>query len=282
MREGRPSGTAWRVAVQRAAHQLIDTPRILEDPIALRLVGPRVQAILGKSSRLRNGYVRAVRAFLAARSRHAEEELAVAVRAGVAQYVVLGAGLDTFAYRNPWPPERLRVFEVDYPATQAWKRRRLADAGITEPASLTYVAVDFETQTLAERLEASGFRMDAPAYFSWLGVTMYLERSTVTGTLAFVAARPAGSGITFDYLVPPASLPWLGRLITGLMAARVALAGEPWRSRLEPEGLVCELRAMGFTRVEDYDFTGLIRRYSDVEFGRLGKRGAARLVTAFR
>jgi methyltransferase (TIGR00027 family) len=227
-------------------------------------------------------FVRALRFFLAARSRRAEDELAAAVAAGVGQYVVLGAGLDTFAYRNPHPPDRLRVFEVDHPATQAWKRERLAAAGVEPPASLTYVPVDFETQTLPERLAASGFRMDAPAYFSWLGVTMYLARATVLGTFGFVASRPEGSSITFDYLIPPSSLSLVGRVFMHLRAWRVALAGEPWRSYFAPDELAGELRAMGFTRVQDHSLGDLMRLYWKRDIGPLGERASARVMTAFR
>src|SRR6185295_17030072 len=111
-----------------------------------------------------------------------------------------GAGLDTFAYRNPHP--NLRVFEVDHPSTQGWKRSRLAEQSIEAPRSLTFAPVDFETQTLADGLKAAGFRADRPAFSSWLGVVIYLSKPAVAGTLAYSAARPAGSQVVFVFAPP--------------------------------------------------------------------------------
>jgi methyltransferase (TIGR00027 family) len=281
MKADQPSATAYRVAMRRAAHQILDEPKVLDDPIALRIVGPRAEAsIRSDPARFQSRVGRVLRAFLVARSRCAEDALGVAVAAGVRQYVVLGAGLDTFAYRNPYDAQGLRVFEVDHPATQAWKRALLGKVRIEEPASLTFVPVDFETQTLPERLISCGFQADAPAYFSWLGVVMYLTRETVMSTLAFVADRPAGSGITFDYLVPPSSLPFLRRIGLWFMSRRVAAAGEPWRTWFDPVTLADHLRGLGFTRLEDLDGPALDARY--FVGGAPGLRGssAGRVMTA--
>jgi methyltransferase (TIGR00027 family) len=168
LQEGRFSRTAHRVAIRRAAHQLFDQPRVLEDPLALAIVGTEAAEKLRSSQKEAESSIpRAFRAFMAARSRYAEDQLAKAVAQGVRQYVVLGAGLDTFAYRSPY--SNLRVFEVDHPATQAWKRERLQNAGIEVPQSLVFVPVDFERQQLAAELEQSGFETRLPAFFSWLG-----------------------------------------------------------------------------------------------------------------
>src|SRR5262245_21621582 len=127
MKLDQPSATAYRVAMRRAAHQLLDEPKVLDDPVALRIVGPRAEAsIRSDPRRFQSRVGRVLRAFLVARSRCAEDALKVAVAAGVRQYVVLGAGLDTFAYRNPYVAQSLRIFEVDHPATQGWKRSLLA------------------------------------------------------------------------------------------------------------------------------------------------------------
>src|SRR5208337_2845591 len=155
MQEGKFSRTAQRVAIRRAAHQLLDHPRVLDDPLALRIIGSEAEEVLRSDPKESHAFSRAFRAFMAARSRYAEDELAHAVAHGVRQYVVLGAGLDTFAYRNPYP--ELRVFEVDHPATQAWKREQLEAAGIAVPASLTFVPIDFERQTLVDGLTRAGF-----------------------------------------------------------------------------------------------------------------------------
>ena len=154
--EGKPSRTAQATANLRAAHQLLDQPRIFDDPLALRIIG--VQAEAAVRANLGRSPIATFRPFVAVRSRYAEDELARAVQRGVRQYVVLGAGLDTFAYRNPYPVSRLRVFEVDHPATQVWKRARLQEAGIAIPESLTFAAIDFETQTLSDGLQRAGSR----------------------------------------------------------------------------------------------------------------------------
>jgi methyltransferase (TIGR00027 family) len=184
MKAGRPSTTAQSVAIRRAEHQLFDFPHVLDDPIALRIIGPEGAASIA----LRCWFAyfpgpRAMRAFMAARSRYAEDQLARAIASGTAQYVVLGAGLDTFAYRNPYTDSALRVFEVDHPDTQAWKRHRLASTAIPIPYPVTFVPVDFGRQPETE-LEKAGFKPDEPAFFSWLGVTPYLSKEIVMATFA--------------------------------------------------------------------------------------------------
>lgn len=240
--------------MRRAAHQLLDDPRVHDDPLALAILGEaQAEAMRADPRRLENGPVAPVlRAFLAVRSRLAEDALAQAVAAGVRQYVVLGAGLDTFAYRNPYPG--LRVFEVDHPATQAWKRQRLVEAHIAVPEGVTFAAVDFAAESLPTALRAAGLRSDEPSFFSWLGVTPYLEPATVLATLAAIAPFAAhGGGVVFDYNVPPASLAPLPRAGFEALAARVAAAGEPFRGFFEPAALVAAIRAMGFHEVRDLE-----------------------------
>ena len=251
MRKDRPSQTALRVASSRAAHQILDEPRILDDPLAMRIIGVDAsQEILGNRQRHQTLAARYLRAFVVARSRVAEDTLARAVAQGVRQYVVLGAGLDTFACRNPHG-DALQVFEVDHQATQTWKRSRLAGAGIDTPGSLVFVPIDFESQTLPGQLRAAGFRPEAPAFFSWLGVSMYLTRDTVFNTLRYVASLPAGSGIVFDYAPSLDTLSLARRLIVRTVMLRVAAAGEPWRTFFDPRRLPEELRALGFAAAED-------------------------------
>src|ERR1035437_4547389 len=169
MEMGRASKTALGVAIGRAAHQLVDVPPVLDDPIAVGLVGSGYRGKMGRASHMVG---RDLRAFVAARSRYVENQLAEAVARGVRQYVVLGAGLDTFAYRNPFA--ELRVFEVDFPATQEWKREMLAEAQIPLPSNLTFVPLDFEHKTLGDGLAEAGFDDGAAAFFGWLGVVPYL------------------------------------------------------------------------------------------------------------
>ena len=241
MESGKPSVTAYSAAVYRAAHQLVDGGRILTDPIAVRIVGGQQTEILhGQDVPVR----RLMRHFVAARSRFAEDHLARAYRNGVRQLVILGAGLDTFAYRNPY--EDLRVFEVDFPSTQAWKRERLTESGIEIPPTVTYVPVDFEHQTLASELVLN----PGPAFFAWLGVVPYLTRAAFDTTIDYVAAR-AGNEVVFDYADPPESLTPQRQALHDERASRVSRLGEPWRTYFDPSELAAALTAKGLTEIED-------------------------------
>jgi len=252
MKQNRPSATAQRVAMQRAAHQLLDNPKIFDDPVALRIIGKEsASALQADAHQFETTPLSSyLRAFVAARSRFAEDELSLGVRRGVRQYVILGAGLDTFAYRNPFPEGLLHVFEVDHPATQTWKRARLDEIGIALPADLTFAPVDFETQTLEEGLRAAGYDPGKSTFFSWLGVTEYLTTEAVMATLRFIASAPAGSGVVFDYMISPSLLNSVQRSRLDALAQRVARAEEPWQAFFDPELLTTDLRVMGFRFVE--------------------------------
>jgi methyltransferase (TIGR00027 family) len=252
MKDGRPSVTAERVAMRRAAHQLLDRPLVFEDRLAITILGrSRAAAMREDPRRFETGPAASLlRAFLAVRSRVAEDALAEAVSRGVHQYVVLGAGLDTFAYRNPHPA--LRVFEVDHPATQAWKRQCLAGADIAVPEQLAWVAADLAREPLADALRAGGLRDDEPTFFSWLGVTPYLVSSDVLTSLTTIAALVGvGGGVVFDYMIPPESLTPRQRAGFEVLAGRAAAAGEPFRSFFEPVTLTAAVEGMGFRRVHD-------------------------------
>lgn len=248
MHAGRASRTALRVAIRRAAHQMIDEPRVLDDPIAARLIGPGYARDL---ERAMHPVARDFRLYMSVRNRYAEDRLALSVAHGVTQYVILGAGLDTFAYRSPFPS--LRVFEVDFPATQSWKHELLAAAGIALPANLTFVPLDFEKQTLAEGLAEAGFDADAPAFFSWLGVVPYLTIEAFRGTIAAIGRLPAGTAMSFDYAFPPEMLSAKRRRVFDVLSKRVAAAGEPLRLFFTPDELEGELRTAGFRRIEQFD-----------------------------
>ena len=179
---------------------------------------------------------------------------------GLRQYVILGAGLDTFAYRNPWPG--LRVWEVDHPATQGWKRERLAQAGIVIPTPAPFVPVDFAEQDLEQALVASGLDLGKPTFFSWLGVAPYLERPAIDALLGFVAGASAtGGGIVFDYFVPPHTQPLMVRLMLALRRWRLKKIGEPWRTYFDPAELVAQLKALGFRDVTDFTPALINERY---------------------
>lgn len=256
MEQGRASRTALRVAIRRAAHQVIDVPRVLEDPVATPLIGPGFERDM---ERAMHPVARDFRLFMAARSRYTEDHLATAVSRGVTQYVVLGAGLDTFAYRNPFP--ELRVFEVDFPATQLWKHEMLAAAKIAIPGNLTYVPLDFEHHTLGEGLAEAGFDAGVPAFFGWLGVVPYLTLEAFRATLAAIGGLPAGTGVSFDYVFSPETLSAKRRQIFDTLARRVEAAGEPFQLFFAPEELARELRAAGFRSIEQVDSDGLNELY---------------------
>ncbi|MGO8797121.1 MAG: class I SAM-dependent methyltransferase [Candidatus Sulfotelmatobacter sp.] len=271
MQEGKFSRTAHQVALRRAAHQLLDHPRVLEDPLALRIIGAQAEAELRTNPKEQHAFARAFRAFMAARSRYAEDELARAVAGGVRQYVVLGAGLDTFAYRNPH--DGLRVFEVDHPATQEWKRRQLHGAEITIPAALTFVPIDFEHQTLADGLQQAGFDRGAAAFFSWLGVTPYLTHAACMATLSFIASMAAGSGVVFDFAIDRKLLNIGQRIALDVLARRVAAAGEPFQLFFDPARLQEELHELGFRRTEFLQGPQINRRYFQGRTDELQVRG---------
>lgn len=259
---GEPSRSALKVAAMRAAHQLLDEPNVLDDPIALPILGPETEAILRDNPFTLNDPIsRVLRAALVLRSKLAEDELSHSVASGIKQYVVLGAGLDTFAYRNPYADKGLRVFEVDHPSTQLWKRKALENASIKVPDSMTFVPVDFERSTLAEGLRQSGFQMDQPAFFSWLGVTLYLTKEAVFDTLRFVASLPKGSAIVFDYLMPDSMLNPFERVIREFIREQVVGLGEPWKSNFDPAELQEKVIDLGFASLKIFRGDELNLRY---------------------
>jgi methyltransferase (TIGR00027 family) len=280
--DGRASTTAMRAAMRRAAHQLLDDPLVFEDPLAIRILGPEMQESLRAQTRDREGsrFARRLRARLAARSRFCEEELGRAAASGVAQYVILGAGFDTSAYRTRSGGEPLRIFEVDHPATQRSKREALARAGIAEPGNVAFVPVDFEEQSLADELRNAGFQTERAAFFSWLGVVPYLRRAAIEASVRFIGSLPAGSRVVFDYSLPPEALPFLHRFVRRWMARRVAVAGEPFRSYFTPKEIASLLQGAGFSNIVDLDGPAVNSRYFSGRKDRLRVGGVGRLVCA--
>jgi len=271
MEEQSPSRTALGAAAHRAAHQVLEKGAVFSDPLALAILGPEAEAAVREHEA--DPARRGLRLFIAARSTIAETALASAVLdRDVRQHVVLGAGLDTFAYRNPFRGT-LHVFEVDHPATQAGKRRRLAEASIPIPPSLTFVPVDFEREDLLERLCACGFEPGRPSFFTWLGVVPYLTRQAVFATLAMIGALPGGAEVVFDYSDPPQTLPPELRAAHEARAARVAALGEPFLSYFEPADLHERLRALGFAEIEDLNLPKLAARFGAAVDRVLPERG---------
>ena len=270
MQLGKPSRTALAAAFHRAAHQVLERGQIFADPLALRILGMDAPTVARQAGENPSG--RRVRLFIAIRTRFAEEALAVAIERGVRQVVVLGAGLDTYAYRSPFR-DRLRLFEVDHPATQAWKRQLLRDAAIPLPSSLTFVPVDFERETLAERLAAAGFDRTQQTFFTWLGVVPYLNQDAVWSTLAFIASLPNGAHVVFDYSDPPASLSPERRASHEQRARHVAGLGEAWVTYFEAEELHAKLAALGFSEIEDLGPAQIVSRYFPGRASSLPERG---------
>lgn len=254
-----PKPSALMVAVQRAAHQWLEQPRVLDDPLAVPILGPQAQDLRKDLDSFRTPVALGMRSAVVVRSRLAEDEWAVARQQGVCQYVILGAGLDTSAYRHPQVPGRM--FEVDLPATQAWKQARLREAAITVPASLSYVPVDFEQVSLAQGLADAGFDVRQPAYFSWLGVTMYLEEAAIFDTLRFIAGCAQGSQVLLEYVVPLESLAPFMRMAVGHLTAQLAARGEPWKTHFEPEALAKKVKELGFSRSRTWTPDELNQRY---------------------
>jgi methyltransferase (TIGR00027 family) len=239
------SRTALGTAYMRAAHQILDAPpRILEDPLALRLLGPAaVQRINATVERCQTPAMRALRAHVVLRSRFAEDRLAAAVHRGVTQYILLGAGFDTFALRQPDWALPLRILEVDHAGTQTTKRTQLAAAGLTMPENAAFATIDFEHETLRDDLLLYQVSLDEPTFFSWLGVTMYLKEDAIDAVLRSVAAFPCGSEIVLTFAPPPSDSP-------SPFDQRAASLGEPWVSYFTADALEAKLRGAGFSRVE--------------------------------
>jgi len=279
MELGKPSRTALSAAMHRAAHQLLEGGGVFADPLAVRILGASPREIAGGAAADRTRGV--MRLFIAVRTRFAEDALAKAVEGGVEQLVILGAGLDTFAYRSPFR-ESLRIFEVDHPATQEWKRHRLAEAGIAAPSWLTFAPVNFETQSLAQGLSAAGFDEGRQTFFTWLGVVPYLTEDAIFTTLRTIAGISGGARVVFDYSDPPESLSAEARAYYERRAAHVESLNEPWVSSFEPEELHGRLKALGFSEMEDLGPREIRRRYFPDAPGAARERGGHVLFAANR
>ena len=259
MQDGQASVTALGAAGHRAAHQVLERGFVFADPLALRILGPDADAAIALARERPER--RPLRLFIAMRSCLAEDSARRAIENGVRQILVLGAGLDTFAYRLE-PTHGLRVFELDHPATQAEKRRRLAEAQIAEPAHVSYVAHDFDRGSMKAALKAAGLDPDRRAFVLWLGVTPYLTGEKVFATLGELASLPGGTEVVFDYANPPEAVEETdARNFHREMAERVAASGEPFRGYFDTPELHARARKLGFSEIEDLDRAALVARY---------------------
>ena len=281
LQKGQASRTALGVALRRAAHQMYDdAPLVQHDPIVVPLLQTRyASALADEQSRLQEQSSLLTRAWLVARNRFAEDRLAKSFADGTRQYVLLGAGLDTFALRNPHPG--MEVYEVDHPATQAWKKELLGESGLSVPDSLHFVPVDFETENLSERLQAAGLDLRRPTVFAMLGVVVYLTADAFSETLKYIASLPKGSGIIFDYALPRHLLPSDEIDARDELATRVESIGEPFQLFFTPEQMKAVLGA--FERFEDLDDQELNRLYFASRSDQLKLQGrAGHIVAAFK
>ena len=274
MEPKRRSRTLELPAILRALHQTLDDdPKILTDPVASRLIDAKDDRQWLKPI-LDHPFAKQWRAGFALRARYAEDCLAEGVQRGVRQYIVLGAGLDTFAYRqSPWA-SALRIYEVDHPSSQEWKRERMKTANVAVPGNMTFVPIDFERTSLQDALRGAEFAFDAETLCSCMGVTQYLTTAALEATLRFTLSLPRRSEIVFSFLIPQRELSGIEAEAVALAAQRAAEIGEPWLTRLNAQELAAKLRAMGFSQVihlppEEADS----RYFSDRRDGLRARRG---------
>ncbi len=255
-----PDSTAVRTALWRALHVAVDPPpHVFADELGLRLANP------GEGWRHRDDMDPATagryRAGMVARARFVEDLVTERAARGVGQYVILGAGLDTFAQRRPEVAARLRVFEVDQPGPQAWKRARLAELGLAVPDWLHFVPVDFETASWWERLTAAGFAPDEPAVVASTGVSMYLTKEANAATLRRIAGFAPGSTLAMTFMLPAGLLDEDERARHQATASRAKAAGTPFLSSFSPAEMLTMAREAGFRDVGHVSGAELDARY---------------------
>jgi methyltransferase (TIGR00027 family) len=264
MKSNEPSRTALMIARQRAAHQLLDRGSILHDPFAMKILREDEKEVLQFANAHSSASIG--RLFTAARSRIAEDALSKAVERGVRRIVILGAGLDTFALRNPYATRQIRIYEVDHPATQEGKRQRLSEAEIQLPPWLTFVPVDLEQDDLREKLAAVGFQHSSPAFFTWLGVVPYLTQDAIDRTLDYISSFQ-NSEVVFDYLRPPGAFSEELKQIEIKRAEQLEKMGERSATRFDPAEIAAVLHSHGFRDIEDIDFQQIESRFGHAVHG---------------
>lgn len=275
-----PSRTALLTAAARALHREEPPPWVLDDWLASPLGGDEA---IGMGQKLRQelpaSALLAFTRWICVRSRVTEGIVERGAADGVGQYVILGAGLDSFAYRRRDLLEHIRMFEVDHPASQQWKRRRLRELRIDPPDNLVYAPIDFEQQALRDGLTDAGFDFDARAVWSWIGVTMYLTTDAIRATLATIAECPPHTRLVLTYNLPSAALTGLSLILDTTMRATVGELGEPMISLFTPTEIEQVLRDLGYDEITHFGPEEARDNYfpgrDDVHFG-----GAQRILIA--
>ncbi|QPA29996.1 class I SAM-dependent methyltransferase [Thermaerobacillus caldiproteolyticus] len=278
MKEDQVSLTAIMTAYLRAYHAMNDTPKVFDDFLACHLIPEERRALIEQgfsealqirvpegglacSEQAANPLLSLMQAMglphVLSRSRYTEDNLDLAVKQGVEQYVILGAGMDTFAFRRPDLLRQVQVFEVDHPATQTFKRNRLSELGWEIPSHLHFVPVDFTKESLADALKGTLYDVQTKSFFSWLGVTMYLTRDEVFATLRSIAEiAPEGSAVIFDYFVPEEDTPYMKEMREDLRKI-----GEPMKTTFDPSTLAFELESLGLRLHENLSPSDIQERY---------------------
>src|SRR5215813_7763737 len=250
MKRATSSRTGEVTAIMRAIHQTADEePKILADSISPRLVDTMSGDDEWLAPILGHPFAKQWRAGFLIRNRYAEDCLAECVDRGAEQYAIIGAGFDTFAFRQPPWARSLRIYEIDHPGTQRRKCERLAAARIGIPSNVKFVPIDFERNSLGDALRASDFDRGVKTFCSWLGVTQYLTADAIRATLEFVLLMQPSSEIVFSFILPLESLSGLEAEALAMAANKGAEIGEPWLSTFRPDDLEAQLRAMGFSDV---------------------------------
>jgi methyltransferase (TIGR00027 family) len=300
MIESSPSRTALATSLMRALHSRRDPYPLLDDSWGDRLVpqserdrfSQRILARMDSEAR-----AMALRApgsilddfFLAnvaypgvvIRSRYTEDALKAAASRGIRQYVLIGAGFDSFALRRPAFAETFEIFEIDHPATQTFKIQRIKDCGISLPSTVHFIAADLANEDLATVLAGSSFRRDEPAFFSWLGVTVYLTREANLATLRAVAnAGAPGSELVFTYVDQIEFVSGGSRSLGDANAKAVATMGEPYLSGFDPNEIANDLMHVGLELVEDIDGWKMSERYRRVGADALHPAGSLHIALA--
>ncbi len=268
MRKRARSKNAEAVAAIRAVHQKYDSPLILDDPLAYQLTSPAWRTVI-RAPLLRSlvfkrflRVLRPVHGQILARARFAEDQLKLAVRGGVQQYVILGAGLDSFAFRRPPWAKEVRVYELDHPATQMAKRRRLQELGLPIREKLELLPIDFESQSPQDVLTGSGFNPRERSFFSWLGVLVYLTPEAITDTLSSIASVAApGSELVLDYMLPDVIVDPSELKTMEFVRRMNERRGEPYLTYYEPSSLAEEMSRIGLEVIEDVSPSAQSARY---------------------
>jgi methyltransferase (TIGR00027 family) len=279
----RASLTALATSLMRAIHTRLDRPALIDDPWGDRLVSDEERESLSRAAEAGLDPAAAERVAacgtlpervdaalrlhptyptIVVRTRYAVDALTVSVARGARQYVIVGAGMDSFALRQPAFARGLEIFEVDHPATQEFKRRRLDDLGVALPGRLRFVAADLSVEALGSALERSSFNRGELSFFSWLGVTSYLTREANLATLREIGScSPPGSELVFTYIDQREFEPETASEETRRISAGLEAAGEPWVSGFFPALLAEDLRSVGLTLLEDLGGDDLRARY---------------------